>query len=107
MARHPSQLYQVLLEGVLLFLILAWFSGKRRGLGQMSGLFALGYGVMRFIAEYFREPDAFLGLLWLNMSMGQWLCVPMMLVGIGLLWWGRGRLPADGSPQSSARVQAG
>jgi phosphatidylglycerol:prolipoprotein diacylglycerol transferase len=59
----------------------------------VSGAFLVGYGVLRFVAEAFREPDSFLGLLALNLSMGQWLCVPMVLAGIGLWWWG-GRQPA-------------
>lgn len=84
--RHPSQAYQFLLEGLLLFCMLWWYGKRQRPLGALSGLFLLGYGLLRFVAEYFREPDAFLGLLALNMSMGQWLCVPMMLCG-ALLWW--------------------
>jgi len=84
--RHPSQLYQLLLEGVLLFVVLWWYSRQRRGLGQVSGLFLVGYGVLRFVVEFFREPDAFLGLLALNMSMGQWLCLPMVALGL-ILWW--------------------
>jgi phosphatidylglycerol:prolipoprotein diacylglycerol transferase len=84
--RHPSQLYQFLLEGLLLFVLMWWYARRRRGLGQVSGLFLVGYGVLRFLAEFFREPDAFLGLLALNMSMGQWLCVPMMAIGM-VLWW--------------------
>ena len=87
--RHPSPLYQFAMEGVLLFVLLWFYSRKPRGLGQVSGLFLVGYGVFRFTAEYFREPDSFLGLLALNMSMGQWLCVPMVAAGL-LLWW-RGR----------------
>ena len=55
--------------------------------GKVSGLFMLGYGVFRFIAEYFREPDDFLGLLALNMSMGQWLCVPMIVGGLVIYAW--------------------
>ncbi|HAD47870.1 MAG TPA: prolipoprotein diacylglyceryl transferase, partial [Idiomarina sp.] len=51
-----------------------------------SGLFLLGYGVARFVVEFFREPDAHLGLLSLGMSMGQWLTIPMILLGIGLLY---------------------
>ena len=86
--RHPSPVYQFLMEGLALFLIL-WIYGRRpRGPGQVAGLFLIGYGVFRFIAEFFREPDAFLGLLALNMSMGQWLCVPMVAVGAWL--WLRG-----------------
>jgi phosphatidylglycerol---prolipoprotein diacylglyceryl transferase len=87
--RHPSPLYQFLLEGLLLFVLLWLYARKPRGLGQVSGLFLIGYGILRFIAEYFREPDAFLGLLALNMSMGQWLCVPMVAVGFALWWRGR------------------
>ena len=89
--RHPSEIYEFLLEGILLFVIL-WIYGKKpRGLGQVSGAFLVGYGVLRFIAEFFREPDSFLGLLALGMSMGQWLCVPMIVAGIALWLWGRGR----------------
>ena len=61
--RHPSPLYQFAMEGVLLFVLLWFYSRKPRGLGQVSGLFLVGYGVFRFTAEYFREPDSFLGLL--------------------------------------------
>jgi phosphatidylglycerol---prolipoprotein diacylglyceryl transferase len=85
--RHPSQLYQFVLEGVLLFAILWLFSSKPRPTGAVSGAFLLGYGVFRFIAEYFREPDDFLGLLALGLSMGQWLSLPMVLAGIGMLAW--------------------
>jgi phosphatidylglycerol---prolipoprotein diacylglyceryl transferase len=84
-ARHPSQLYQVALEGVLLFVLLWLYARKPRALGQVSGAFLVGYGVFRFIAEFFREPDRFLGPLALGMSMGQWLCVPMVLAG-AMLW---------------------
>lgn len=93
--RHPSPLYQFALEGLLLFVLLWLYARKPRGSGQVSGMFLIGYGVFRFIAEYFREPDAFLGLLALNMSMGQWLCVPMVLAGLALWWYGRSR-PAAG-----------
>jgi phosphatidylglycerol:prolipoprotein diacylglycerol transferase len=88
--RHPSQLYQFALEGLLLFVLL-WVYGRRpRATGQVAAAFLFGYGLFRFIAEYFREPDAFLGLLALNMSMGQWLCVPMILGGAALwVWLGR------------------
>ena len=89
--RHPSPLYQFALEGLLLFVLLWLYARKPRGLGQVSGLFLIGYGAFRFIAEYFREPDSFLGLLALNMSMGQWLCVPMVVAGVALWWRGRGQ----------------
>lgn len=82
--RHPSQLYEMLLEGVLLFIILWWFSGKPRKTGQISGLFLIGYGSLRFLVEYTREPDTFLGLFWGLLSMGQLLSLPMILAGIAL-----------------------
>lgn len=84
--RHPSQLYQFALEGVLLFVLLWLFARKPRPLGAVSGFFLAGYGVFRFAAEYFREPDSHLGLLALGMSMGQWLCVPMIAGGLLLMW---------------------
>ena len=83
--RHPSQIYQLLFEGVLLGLVLWVYARKPRRLGQVSGLFLLGYGICRFLVEFAREPDAFLGLLGLGFSMGQWLSIPMILFGIYLL----------------------
>jgi len=91
--RHPSQLYQFGLEGLLLFVLLWWFARRPRPLGRVSAAFLVGYGVCRFIAEYFRQPDDFLGLLALGMSMGQWLCVPMVLAGIALWIWSGRRVP--------------
>jgi phosphatidylglycerol---prolipoprotein diacylglyceryl transferase len=85
LARHPSQLYQMGLEGIALFVLVWWFSSRSRPLGAVSGMFLLGYGVFRFIAEFAREPDDFLGLLSLGLSMGQWLSIPMMLVGLWFL----------------------
>jgi phosphatidylglycerol:prolipoprotein diacylglycerol transferase len=82
--RHPSQLYQAALEGVALFTILWWFSSKPRPRGQVSGLFLLGYGVLRFLAEFTREPDAYLGFLALGLTMGQWLSIPMVALGAWL-----------------------
>ena len=87
--RHPSQLYQLALEGLLLFVLLWWFSSKPRPRGQVSALFLIGYGVLRFIAEFGREPDAFLGLLALGLTMGQWLCIPMVAAGLWLFAWSR------------------
>lgn len=87
--RHPSQLYEFALEGIALFVLLWWFSSKPRPAGQVSGLFLLGYGAFRFIAEFGREPDSFLGFLALGMTMGQWLCLPMIAGGIWLLAWAR------------------
>lgn len=85
--RHPSQLYQFALEGLLLFALLWWYGARPRPRGALSGAFLLGYGVLRFIAEFGREPDDFLGLLALGLSMGQWLSLPMVAAGIGLLAW--------------------
>ncbi len=93
--RHPSQLYQFALEGLLLFALMWWYGSKQRARGQVASAFVFGYGVFRFIAEYFREPDSFLGLLALNMSMGQWLCVPMIVGGAALWWWFGQRPAAD------------
>jgi phosphatidylglycerol:prolipoprotein diacylglycerol transferase len=87
--RHPSPLYQFLLEGLLLFVLLWLYARKPRGLGQVSGAFLIGYGIFRFVAEYFRQPDDFLGLLALGLSMGQWLCIPMVAAGAWLWWRGR------------------
>ena len=84
-ARHPSQLYQFAGEGLLLAIILWIYIQKPRRLGQISGLFLLGYGIFRFLVEFAREPDAFLGLLGLGLSMGQWLSLPMIILGIYLL----------------------
>jgi phosphatidylglycerol:prolipoprotein diacylglycerol transferase len=82
--RHPSQVYQFLLEGLLLFVLLWLYARKERRERRVSAVFLIGYGVFRFTAEFFREPDDFLGLLALNMSMGQWLCVPMVVFGVWL-----------------------
>ena len=87
LARHPSQLYQFALEGLLLFLLLWLYARRPRATGQVSGAFLVGYGFFRFVAEYFREPDAFLGTLALGLSMGQWLCVPMVAAGVALWAW--------------------
>jgi phosphatidylglycerol:prolipoprotein diacylglycerol transferase len=82
--RHPSQLYQAALEGVLLFVILWLYSGKPRPPGCVGSAFLIGYGALRFVAEFGREPDAFLGLLALRLSMGQWLSLPMIIAGVAL-----------------------
>ncbi len=87
--RHPSQLYQFALEGLALFALLWWFSSRPRPRGQVSAVFLIGYGAFRFLAEFAREPDAFLGTLAFGMTMGQWLCVPMIAGGLWLLAWSR------------------
>jgi len=85
--RHPSQLYQFALEGVLLFVILWWYSARPRPMGAVSAMFLIGYGALRFCAEFFREPDDFLGLLAFSLSMGQWLSLPMIIAGFAMLAW--------------------
>jgi len=82
--RHPSQLYEFALEGVLLFTLLWLYARKPRPVGAVSGLFLIGYGSLRFVVEFTREPDDFLGLLSLGMSMGQWLSLPMVIAGVYL-----------------------
>jgi phosphatidylglycerol:prolipoprotein diacylglycerol transferase len=85
--RHPSQLYQAGLEGLLLFVVLWLFSRTFRPRGALTGAALLGYGCVRFIAEYFRTPDD--GIFGLSevISMGQWLSLPMILAGIATLIW--------------------
>lgn len=80
--RHPSQLYEFTLEGIVLFLILWIYSAKPRATGAISALFLIGYGSFRFLVEFTREPDDYLGLLSMGLSMGQWLSLPMVLLGI-------------------------
>jgi len=103
-ARHPSQLYQAFTEGLLLFIILYLFTRAPRPTGSVGGLFLAGYGTSRFVVEYFREPDAHLGLLGL-FSMGQWLSLPMIVAGVLLMVLAyRGTF--GGVPQDSASSQS-
>lgn len=86
--RHPSQLYEATLEGLLLFsviLLIATFTRTLRHTGKMSGIFLIGYAAARITAECFREPDAFLGFLAGGLTMGQLLCIPMFLIGLILV----------------------
>lgn len=85
--RHPSQLYEAGLEGMVLFVILWMYARKPRPTGAVSAVFLVGYGVLRFLVEYTREPDNFLGLLAFGFSMGQWLSLPMIVGGVGMLIW--------------------
>lgn len=88
--RHPSQLYQFALEGMCLFVIVWLFAKKPRPTGQVAMVFLAGYGLFRFIAEFARQPDAQLGLLTLGLSMGQWLSLPMVVLGVvGFVFFGR------------------
>lgn len=85
--RHPSQLYEFGLEGLTLFALLWLFSARPRPLGAVSGLFLVGYGTFRFLVEFSREPDDFLGLLAMGLSMGQWLSLPMIVAGVAMMIW--------------------
>ena len=84
-ARHPSQLYEAVLEGLLLFGILFWMS-RRQSLrcqpGMLTGTFLCGYAVARIICEFFRQPDAHIGFLFANSTMGQLLSAPILLAGV-------------------------
>ena len=84
-ARHPSPLYQALGEGLLLFIVLWWFSSRQRPTRHISGAFLVGYGLLRSIAEFWREPDSGIFGLSYTISMGQWLSLPMVLFGVWLL----------------------
>lgn len=103
--RHPSQLYEFLLEGVVLFLILHWFIRKPRPAGAVSGLFLIGYGVFRFCVEFVREPDAQLGLFDNFISMGQILSTPMIIIGALIMIWSykTQKSTIDSSRQESGR----
>jgi phosphatidylglycerol:prolipoprotein diacylglycerol transferase len=90
--RHPSQLYQALMEGLILFAITFAISRRRcvrAHYGAITGVFLIGYGVARIIGEFFRQPDPFLGFLFAGATMGQLLSLPMVLVGLGFVWWAR------------------
>jgi phosphatidylglycerol:prolipoprotein diacylglycerol transferase len=89
LARHPSQLYQAGLEGLVLLLILQMLlaAGGLRRRGLITGVFLCGYGVARVIGEFFRAPDPQLGFLWGGATMGQLLSLPMIVAGLGLLVW--------------------
>ena len=92
--RHPSQLYEFALEGLALFALLWLYSNKPRPVGAVSGLFLIGYGSFRFLAEFTRNPDdGIFGLMTFGVSMGQWLSLPMILVGVAMMLWAQ-RKPA-------------
>tara|TARA_R110002050_G_scaffold59924_3_gene133385 strand:- start:716 stop:1573 length:858 start_codon:yes stop_codon:yes gene_type:complete len=86
--RHPSQLYEFFLEGVVLFIIMYFVTRKPRSLGLASGVFLIGYGVFRSIVEFYREPDAHLGLYFSFISKGQILSIPMILAGMLIIYLG-------------------
>ena len=105
-ARHPSQLYQAFLEGVVLFALVWVASMQPRPRYMVSGLFALGYGAFRFLVEFVRQPDAHLGYLafgWL--TMGQVLSLPLVALGLFLLWKSRGAPTLQPQAKAPSKVK--
>jgi phosphatidylglycerol:prolipoprotein diacylglycerol transferase len=103
--RHPSQLYEAALEGVVLFIVLGLLvrrQGVRDHPGTLTGVFFIGYGIARIIVEFFREPDPQLGFLFAGATMGQLLSVPMVLLGIALVAYARRRPARAPAPQHSS-----
>ena len=93
--RHPSQLYEGLLEGVLLFIVLRYLTHHTNALsrpGFVAGAFFIGYGLSRIFVEFFREPDAHIGYLFGPVTQGMILTVPMILIGAGIIWWAQAKL---------------
>lgn len=94
--RHPSQLYEAALEGLVLFVILFWLSraeSVRRRPGMLMGTFIAGYGIARIISEMFREPDTYIGFLAFGTTWGQWLSIPMVMIGAFFIYRARSRPP--------------
>ncbi|GLX85006.1 prolipoprotein diacylglyceryl transferase [Thalassotalea loyana] len=89
--RHPSQLYEFFLEGVVLFFILYFMSKRKQSPGMLSGMFLIGYGIFRMFVELFREPDDHLGFFFEYISMGQILSLPMVIVGLFIIIYGSNR----------------
>ena len=106
LARHPSQLYQAFLEGLVMFVVLWWFSSKPRPRYAVGGLFALLYGLFRFAVEFVRMPDADIGYLafgWL--TMGQLLSLPLILIGLFWLWKSRSQPVLQPAPPTTAEAR--
>ena len=100
-ARHPSQLYQFAIEGLIIFAVLWWYSSKPRPRMAVSGLFLLLYGCGRIFVEFYRQPDPQLGYLaWDWLTMGQVLSLPMVILGVGLIAYGYQRHPLQDSMNS-------
>ncbi len=100
--RHPSQLYQALGEGLLLFIVLWWFSMKPRPRMAVSAVFLMGYGLARFFVEFFREPDVDQGFILLGwVTKGQMLSFPMILIGLWMLWYAYQRKIYDWGPNKN------
>jgi phosphatidylglycerol:prolipoprotein diacylglycerol transferase len=105
--RHPSQLYEFFLEGIVLFVVLWLFSRKPRPRWAVSGLFLLAYGMVRFTVEFFREPDVQIGFVAMGwLTKGQLLCVPMMLLGVGMVIWAYRKIPLN-PPFSKGEMSEG
>lgn len=110
--RHPSQLYEALLEGLVLFIVLWLLSRRKRGDGLLIGTMVALYGVFRIFVEYFREPDIQLGFMAGGLTMGQLLSVPMVAVGVWLVWRATRHADtsedsADGAVESAGHEDAG
>ncbi len=107
--RHPSQLYEAVLEGLVLFVV-CWLLVRRREVrlrpGLVTGVFLIGYGIGRFLVEFVRESDPALGDVLLGMTMGQALCVPMVLAGFGLVLYARRRAPVSADPPTAEQEAA-
>lgn len=100
-ARHPSQLYQAFLEGLVLFILVFWFSAKPRPRCAVSGVFLIGYSLFRFAVEFVREPDQGIGFDVMGwMTRGQLLCIPMFVLGIGLLVYAYGYAAKQPAPKN-------
>jgi len=89
--RHPSQLYELVGEGLLMFVVLYWLAQKPRMPGILCGIFLVGSSLVRFGVEFFREADVQMGYFWFGLSTGQILSVPMLIAGIAFLIWLRSR----------------
>lgn len=115
--RHPSQLYQFALEGIAFFILMWMYSARPRPVSAVSGMFLIGYGGFRILAEFFREPeDGFIGVLTMGITMGQWLSIPMVMLGIWMINWayhgnspklpapaGNGQIPSTRQPRKQGK----
>jgi len=107
--RHPSQLYEAALEGLVLFvvLLLVWrFTRLRQRPGAVGGVFLAGYGLSRFVVEFAREPDAHLGFLFAGATMGQLLSLPMVLIGLALIVWAKPLPPQETTKPKAKTTKA-
>ena len=103
LVRHPSQIYQAICEGLILFIVLWWFSSKPHPRMAVSALFLMGYGVARFVMEFFRQPDADQGFILFGwMTKGQILTVPMLLIGLWMMWYAYQKKIYDWGPQKNS-----